>query len=173
MPTTRGGITAIAVACLALSGTALAQGKADDGLAVGRQMLAADNPGELWVLRGQKLFYERRGPKQASLEQCDLGLGPGKLEGAFAQLPRYFADTDKVQDLESRLMTCMSTLQGIPEEEIAAKPKRVQHARPRFRHGSARCLRRFKIEWHEDERPGRPLQGARNVQGRRVYLPPP
>ena len=27
----------------------------DDGLAVGRQMLAEDNPGELWVLRGQKL----------------------------------------------------------------------------------------------------------------------
>lgn len=118
MPTTRGGITAIAVACLALSGTALAQGKADDGLAVGRQMLAADNPGELWVLRGQKLFYERRGPKQASLEQCDLGLGPGKLEGAFAQLPRYFADTDKVQDLESRLLTCMVELQGYKREDV-------------------------------------------------------
>ena len=26
--------------------------------------------------------------EQASLEQCDFGLGPGKLEGAFARLPR-------------------------------------------------------------------------------------
>ena len=118
MLTTRGRISAIAVACLAVYGTALAQGKAEDGLAVGRQMLAEDNPGELWVQRGQKLFHERRGPKQASLEQCDLGLGPGKLEGAFARLPRYFADTDKVQDLESRLLTCMVELQGFKREDV-------------------------------------------------------
>jgi sulfur-oxidizing protein SoxA len=40
------------------------------------------------------------------------------VKGASAQLPRYFKDTDRVQDLESRLMTCMDTLQGIPEAEI-------------------------------------------------------
>ena len=89
-----------------------------DGLAVGRQMLAEDNPGELWVQRGERLFFEKRGPKGASLERCDLGLGPGKLDGAFARLPRYFADTDKVQDLESRLLTCMVTLQGFKREDI-------------------------------------------------------
>jgi L-cysteine S-thiosulfotransferase len=91
-----------------------------DGLSVGRQMLAEDNPGELWVQRGERLFYEKRGPKGASLERCDLGLGPGKLEGAFAQLPRYFADTNTVQDLESRLLTCMVELQGVKREEIVA-----------------------------------------------------
>lgn len=89
-----------------------------DGLAIGRQMLAEDNPGELWVQRGERLFFEKRGPKGASLERCDLGLGPGKVEGAFARLPRYFADTDKVQDLESRLLTCMVTLQGFRREDI-------------------------------------------------------
>ena len=89
-----------------------------DGLAVGRQMLAEDNPGELWVARGERLFYEKRGPKAASLEQCDLGLGPGKLQGAFGQLPRYFADTDRVEDLESRLLTCMVGLQGFKREDI-------------------------------------------------------
>ncbi len=89
-----------------------------DGLAVGRQMRAEDNPGELWVARGERLFYEKRGPKAASLEQCDLGQGPGKLEGAFARLPRYFADTDRVQDLESRLLSCMVGLQGFKREDI-------------------------------------------------------
>ena len=89
-----------------------------DGLAVGRQMLAEDNPGELWVERGQQLFHEKRGPKNASLEKCDLGQGPGVVKGAFAQLPRYFADTDKVQDLESRLLTCMVELQGFKREDI-------------------------------------------------------
>jgi L-cysteine S-thiosulfotransferase len=91
-----------------------------NGLAVGRQMLAEDNPGELWVQRGERLFYEKRGPRAASLERCDLGLGPGKLEGAFAALPRYFADTDSVQDVESRLLTCMVQLQGFKREDIVA-----------------------------------------------------
>lgn len=108
----RGGIAAIAFICLS------GGGHAADPLAVGRQMLAEDNPGDLWVLRGEKLFHEKRGPKQASLEKCDFGLGPGKVEGAYAQLPRYFSDTDKVQDLESRLLTCMVELQGFKREDI-------------------------------------------------------
>jgi sulfur-oxidizing protein SoxA len=107
-----GGMPLIVVLCLNGNGFAA------DPLAVGRQMLAEDNPGELWVLRGESLFHERRGPKKASLEQCDFGLGPGKLEGVFAHLPRYFPDTDKVQDLESRLLTCMVELQGFKREDV-------------------------------------------------------
>jgi sulfur-oxidizing protein SoxA len=84
-------------------------------------MLAEDNPGELWIDQGKELFHQKRGPKNASLEQCDFGLGPGKLEGASAQLPRYFADTDKVQDLESRLVTCMVELQGFKREDIVKR----------------------------------------------------
>lgn len=121
MPITRGGAAAISLACLAAWGTVLAQGKPDDGLAIGRRMLAEDNPGELWIDRGEKLFYEKRGPKNASLEQCDFGLGPGKLEGATARLPRYFPDTDRVQDLESRLLTCMVELQGFKREDIVKR----------------------------------------------------
>ena len=91
---------------------------ASDPLAVGRKMLMEDNPGELWIDQGKKLFHDRRGPKNASLELCDFGLGAGKLEGASVQLPRYFADTGKVQDLESRLITCMVNLQGFNREEL-------------------------------------------------------
>lgn len=91
-----------------------------NGLAIGRQMLAEDNPGELWVQRGQRLFFEKRGPKGVSLERCDLGLGAGKLEGAYARLPRYFRDTNRVQDLESRLLTCMVELQGFERASIVA-----------------------------------------------------
>ena len=115
----RSGIAAIAVACV---GTlAFAQGNAGDPLGVGRQMLAEDNPGELWIDKGKNLFYEKRGPKKASLEQCDFGMGPGKLEGAAAQLPRHFPDTDKVQDLESRLLTCMVQLQGFKREDVVKR----------------------------------------------------
>ncbi len=99
-------------------GSACAQDNAGNALAVGRQMLAEDNPGDLWTERGQRLYSEKRGPKNASLERCDLGLGAGVVKGAFAQLPRYFADTDKVQDLESRLLTCMVEIQGYKREEL-------------------------------------------------------
>jgi sulfur-oxidizing protein SoxA len=79
------------------------------------------NPGMLVIDQGETVFKTPREPKNVSLEQCDFGLGPGKLEGAYAQFPRYFADTDKVQDLESRLVTCMVTLQGFTEEEVKKK----------------------------------------------------
>jgi sulfur-oxidizing protein SoxA len=84
-------------------------------------MMAEDNPGELWIDRGKQLFYEKRGPRNASLEQCDFGMGPGQLERATTQLPRYFADADKVQDLESRLLTCMVELQGFKREDLVKR----------------------------------------------------
>jgi L-cysteine S-thiosulfotransferase len=78
-----------------------------------RQALADANPAELWEARGEEMWKQPAGPKAASFEKCDLGLGAGVVKGAYAALPKYFADTDKVQDLESRLVTCMGTLQGI------------------------------------------------------------
>jgi len=109
------GIAAIVFMCMSGSGLAA------DPLAVGRQMLAEDNPGELFIDRGKALFYEKRGPKKASLEQCDFGMGPGKIEGASAQLPRYFSDTDSVQDLETRIITCMVELQGFDRKDVIKK----------------------------------------------------
>jgi len=109
------------LACLAVWDVASAQGTPENGLSVGRQRLQEDNPGELWIDRGKALFYQKRGPKNASLEQCDFGMGPGKLEGAAARLPRYFSDTDKVQDLETRLLTCMVQLQGFTHEELVKR----------------------------------------------------
>jgi L-cysteine S-thiosulfotransferase len=87
-----------------------------------REMISDGNPADFDEMAGEELWKKAGGPKKASLEKCDLGKGAGVVKGAYAEMPRYFKDTNKVQDLESRLMTCMSTLQGIPEEEIAAKP---------------------------------------------------
>lgn len=78
-----------------------------------REALKDGNPAELFEAQGEELWKKPAGPKNASLEKCDLGLGAGVVAGAYAQLPRYFKDTDKVQDAESRVLTCMSTLQGI------------------------------------------------------------
>jgi sulfur-oxidizing protein SoxA len=90
-----------------------------------RQMLREDpwsNPGHLDVDRGEALWTTRAGPKNASFEQCDLGKGPGKVEGAFAELPRYFADADRVMDLETRLLWCRETLQGLRTADYVKRP---------------------------------------------------
>jgi sulfur-oxidizing protein SoxA len=80
------------------------------------------NPGLLIIDRGERLFKAAAGPKAATLEKCDFGLGPGVLRGAYAQLPRWFADTQRVQDLESRLVTCMVTLQGRDARQVKTLP---------------------------------------------------
>ena len=112
-------LTAASIA-LALCATASAQQKSTaDGIAEYRKMLEDGNPAELFEAKGEDLWKTVRGPKKATLQQCDLGLGPGVVQGAWVQMPRFFADTGRVQDLESRLLTCMETLQGFNAAEIA------------------------------------------------------
>jgi sulfur-oxidizing protein SoxA len=111
---------ALGAAACAVALTVQAQQKsAADGIAEYRKMLEDGNPAELFEAKGEALWKQKRGAKNASLEQCDLGKGPGVVKGAFVELPRYFADTKKVQDLESRLVTCMEALQGFDGAEIA------------------------------------------------------
>ena len=87
-----------------------------------REMFGDDNPAELVEMEGEALWKTPRGPKQASLERCDLGLGPGVVKGAYAQLPRYFKDAKRVMDLETRLVWCMEKQQGFTQAELLAKP---------------------------------------------------
>jgi len=87
-----------------------------------RAIMEQDNPAELFEVKGEELWRARRGPKNASLEQCDLGLGAGVVKGAYAQMPRYFADADRVMDVEARIVHCMMTLQGFKYEELAKQP---------------------------------------------------
>jgi sulfur-oxidizing protein SoxA len=110
------------LALLALGATAQAQKSAADGIAEYRKMLEDGNPADLFEAKGEALWTQKRGPKNASLERCDLGQGPGVVKGAFVTLPRWFADTGRVQDLEDRLVTCMVTLQGFDGAEIAKTP---------------------------------------------------
>ncbi len=110
-------LTAAALALATCAG-AFAQTKSTaEGIAEYRKMLEDGNPAELFEAKGENLWKTPRGPKNATLQQCDLGLGPGVVKGAWVQLPRRFADTGRVQDLESRLLTCMETLQGFSAAE--------------------------------------------------------
>jgi L-cysteine S-thiosulfotransferase len=110
----------LATAAFATCLSATAQTKsAADGIAEYRKMLEDGNPAELFEAKGEDLWKTARGPKKVTLQACDLGLGPGVVKGAWVQMPRWFADTQRVQDLESRLLTCMEKLQGFDAAEIA------------------------------------------------------
>ena len=82
-------------------------------------MMMEDNPAQWTAEDGKALFHAPRGPNNASLETCDLGKGPGVLQGAYVEMPRFFADTGKVMDLETRLIHCMKTIQGFADDDKA------------------------------------------------------
>jgi len=116
-------VTALGLVALAgPSAQAQTDKRVSDAIAQYRSMLADGNPSELFEAKGEELWKTPRGPKNATLERCDLGKGAGVVKGAFVELPRYFADTGRVQDLESRLLTCMAVLQGFDAAQIAATP---------------------------------------------------
>ena len=115
----RGALVASAVA---LAATAFGQGSAVDEIAKYRAALQDGNPAELWEARGEGLWKAPRGPAKVSLDKCDLGLGPGVVKGAYAQLPRYFPDADRVMDLETRIVWCMVKLQGFTEADAKKNP---------------------------------------------------
>jgi sulfur-oxidizing protein SoxA len=113
---------ALAVAAAAMAFTAAAQTSAVDEIAKYRAALQDGNPAELWEARGEALWKTPRGPKQVSFEHCDVGLGAGVVKGAYAQMPRYFADADRVMDLETRLVYCMVSQQGYAEADARKNP---------------------------------------------------
>ncbi|MFC7517318.1 sulfur oxidation c-type cytochrome SoxA [Herbaspirillum sp. GCM10030257] len=112
----------IATAIIVAAAPAFAQTSATDEIAKYRQLLADGNPAELWEMRGEELWKKKEGPQKASLEQCDLGKGPGVVKGAYVELPRHFKDVNKVMDVEQRLIHCRMTLQGLTREQATKKP---------------------------------------------------
>ncbi len=112
----RSALPALAVAAMAFPAQAQKSPYADY-----QRMTAENAPLELYEAAGEDAWKKPQGPKNVSLEKCDLGQGPGVLRGAYVGLPRYFADADRVMDLETRLLWCMTTLQGRSEAEATKR----------------------------------------------------
>ena len=115
-------VAAASLACIAAPALAQTSMSASEEIAKYRQLLVDGNPAELWEMQGGELWKKPAGPKKASLEQCDLGKGPGVVKGAYVELPRFFQDTGKVMDLEQRLIYCRMSLQGLSREEATKTP---------------------------------------------------
>ena len=66
------------VALLASSVMGLVHADAvEEGIAKYREMLQDGNPAELFEMNGEELWTTARGPKNATMEKCDLGKGTG------------------------------------------------------------------------------------------------
>jgi sulfur-oxidizing protein SoxA len=104
--------TVLMAAALCAATTGLAQ-DARKEIQRYREMVAEGSPAELFELEGEALWKK--------MDKCDLGLGPGVVKGAYARLPRYFKDADRVMDLETRLLYCMTTLQGRSAKDATAR----------------------------------------------------
>lgn len=127
-----------------------------------REALKDASPGELYVMMGDELFRAKRGPKNESLETCDFGVGPGVLRGAYAQLPRFFADSGRVEDLESRLMTCMTRIQGFTEDSFP------RHARGDARMAEFQHLAAFIAVQSNGMPLDAPLEHPKEVEAYRI-----
>jgi sulfur-oxidizing protein SoxA len=119
-------LVVLAIGCVMFAAPAVhAQDETERAVEKYRQMLKEDpwsNPGLLDADRGEALWKTPAGPNNATLERCDIGKGPGVVDGAFAELPRYFADADRVMDLETRVMWCMEKYQGINHADLVKRP---------------------------------------------------
>jgi L-cysteine S-thiosulfotransferase len=88
-----------------------------------RAEMEDSNPAELFEMKGEETWKEKRGPNNISLaESCDLGQGIGVVKGAYVAMPRYFADANAVMDAERRIVWCMVEKQGFKFDDIAKKP---------------------------------------------------
>jgi L-cysteine S-thiosulfotransferase len=127
-PARVGHAVLLAAACALIIVSSAARAQNDDterAIEKYRQMLKEDpwsNPGLLDADRGEALWTTPRGPKNVSLESCDLGRGAGQVDGAFAELPRYFADAGRVMDIETRILWCMEKLQGFDRADLVRRP---------------------------------------------------
>ena len=117
-----GVLVGVAALCTALLAPVAVAQDDDDVFAEYREMMGDENPAIFTIEEGQELWETPMGPNNVSLEQCDLGLGAGVVDGALAQLPRYFEDAKAVQDVEARLLYCMETLQGRDVIDLLVKP---------------------------------------------------
>jgi sulfur-oxidizing protein SoxA len=124
-PVTRllGSVFTLCFSAGALAQANIDHNKADAEFAKFRAEMEDSNPAELNEPKGEELWNAKRGPKNVSLaESCDLGLGLGKLEGAYVQMPRYFSDANAVMDTERRIVWCMTEKQGFKFADIAKQP---------------------------------------------------
>ena len=77
-------LSLLALGLFAIASVSAQQKSTQDAIADYRASLQDGNPADLNAARGEVFWKTKRGPKNLSLESCDLGLGAGKVKGAVS-----------------------------------------------------------------------------------------
>ena len=73
------------------------------------------HPGHAYVDEGREMFHTP-GPNGKSCATCH-GQDGKKLEGAYAKMPRYYKDIDRVADIDTRILACMTKYMGYDKND--------------------------------------------------------
>ena len=71
--------------------------------------------------RAKRCGRSRRGRSRCRSRNATSAWGRACSRAPMPRLPRYFKDADRVMDLETRLLHCMTTLQGRSREEATRR----------------------------------------------------
>ncbi len=79
------------------------------------------HPGHAFIDEGREMFH-KPGPNGKSCATCH-GQDGKKLEGAYAKMPRYYKDIDRVADIDTRILACMTKYMGYNAKDKKFKKK--------------------------------------------------
>ncbi|MDQ7039031.1 MAG: sulfur oxidation c-type cytochrome SoxA [Aquificota bacterium] len=74
------------------------------------------HPGHVFVDEGRDYYHNLKGPNGKTCATCH-GQDGAKLEGAYAKMPRYYKDIDKVADIDLRILSCMTKYMGFDPKD--------------------------------------------------------
>ncbi len=80
------------------------------------------HPGHVFVDEGRDYYHNLKGPNGKTCATCH-GQDGSKLVGAYAKMPRYYKDIDKVADIDLRILSCMTKYIGFDPKDKKFKKK--------------------------------------------------
>ncbi len=80
------------------------------------------HPGDAYVDEGREAFNTLKGPNGKTCASCH-GKDGANLKGAYAKMPRYYKDIDRVADLDLRILSCMTEYMGFDPKDKDFKKK--------------------------------------------------
>lgn len=69
------------------------------------------HPGHTFVEEGKDYYNNLKGPNEKTCATCH-GKDGEKLKGAYARMPKYYKDIDRVADADTRIRECMIKYMG-------------------------------------------------------------
>ncbi|RLJ71444.1 diheme cytochrome SoxA (sulfur oxidation) [Hydrogenivirga caldilitoris] len=74
------------------------------------------HPGHAFIDEGKDYYHSIKGANGKTCASCH-GQDGEKLQGAYAKMPRYYKDLDRVADIDTRIKGCMTKYMGFDAKD--------------------------------------------------------